>query len=426
MAARPKDPETPKRWQVTYVTPDRQEKTLGTFSSERDAQRVIQSLQVSQVSGRSSRRTRGSVTKNRAGNWQVRYTDPNGTRRAGGTYRRKEDADQALARVLNAIENGTWTVLDQARADGLDPKRITLLQACHAYLDTRVNSQGRQLSPNTAKEYPRLLAKVAPDLADRPLRAITQADIERWWSRASKETPAQASKTYSHVKTVMTYALKRKWIRENPCDIQGAGNYRPAIPGDIPTESQVQLMLDLADEPMRTIVALGAYCALRKGEILELRRKDFQSRETPDGETWWYISVSRGVVWDGENNPIVGPPKTRSSIRTVAIPKQGGAEAIVLERLRQIPAHPDTLLVSRDKEGAVHWGESMLNPRWWKLRALAGYQGRFHLLRNYGLTWYGQKGATDKEIMDRGGHSTLRVSLGYQRSTDRETSLLDR
>jgi integrase len=185
-------------------------------------------------------------------------------------------------------------------------------------------------------------------------------------------------------------------------------------------------MLELADEPMRTIVALAAYCALRKGEILELRRKDFQSQETPEGETWWYVSVSRGVVWDGETNPIVGPPKTRSSVRTIAIPKQGGAEAIVLERLRQIPAHPDALLVSRDKAGKVHWGESMLNPRWQKLRALAGYGGRFHLLRNYGLTWYGQKGATDKEIMARGGHSTLRVSLAYQRSTDRETSLLDR
>ena len=37
MAARPRDPETSKRWQVTYVTPDKQEKTLGVFTSEREA-----------------------------------------------------------------------------------------------------------------------------------------------------------------------------------------------------------------------------------------------------------------------------------------------------------------------------------------------------------------------------------------------------
>jgi hypothetical protein len=32
---------------------------------------------------RGPRRGRGSITKNRAGNWQVRYTDPYGKRRAG-------------------------------------------------------------------------------------------------------------------------------------------------------------------------------------------------------------------------------------------------------------------------------------------------------------------------------------------------------
>ena len=84
MAARPKQLQTRKNWRVTYVTPDKEEKTLGIFASEREAQKVIQSLQVSQVAGRSSRRTRGSVSKNRSGNWQVRYTDPNGKRRAGG------------------------------------------------------------------------------------------------------------------------------------------------------------------------------------------------------------------------------------------------------------------------------------------------------------------------------------------------------
>jgi hypothetical protein len=34
---------------------------------------------------RGTRRARGSVTRNRVGNWQVRYTDPHGVRRAAGT-----------------------------------------------------------------------------------------------------------------------------------------------------------------------------------------------------------------------------------------------------------------------------------------------------------------------------------------------------
>ena len=373
---------------------------------------------------RGTRRARGSVTRNRVGNWQVRYTDPHGSRRAAGTFQRKADAEQALARVLTAIENNTWAVLDDTTTDGLDPKTVTLREASKLYTDNRMNRQGRSLSWNTAAEYPRLVDRVLTALADKPLRSITSRDIERWWNTAYQDAPAQASKSYTHLNSVMKYALKRKWIRENPCDIEGASNYRPPVEPPIPTEVEVALMLELADQPMRTVLALAAHCGLRKGEILELRRKDITTEEAPDGTSWLWIHVTRAVVWEGENNPKVSPPKTPGSVRSIPAGKKTGAEQILLERLQQIPEHPDTLLVSRDQAGKVHWGESMLNPPWRKLRAQAGYSGRFHALRAYHSTWYTQQGATDKETMARLGHTTSRVALRYQRTTGRETSLL--
>ena len=94
---------------------------------------------------RGPRRARGSVTRNRVGNWQVRYTDPHGSRRAAGTFQRKADAEQALARVLTAIENNTWAVLDDTAGDGLDPKTVTLREASKLYTDNRMNRQGRSL-----------------------------------------------------------------------------------------------------------------------------------------------------------------------------------------------------------------------------------------------------------------------------------------
>ena len=375
-------------------------------------------------SKRGPRRARGSVSRNRVGNWQVRYTDPHGSRRAAGTYQRKADAEQALARVLTAIENNTWAVLDDTTADGLDPRTVTLRQASTLYTENRVNRQGRTLSWNTAGEYSRMVDTTLERFAEKPLRGITARDIERWWSNAHQATPAQASKAYSHLKSVMKYALKRKWIRENPCDIEGASNYRPPVEPETPTDTEVALMLELADQPMRTVLALAAHCGLRKGEILELRRKDITSEEGPDGSGWLYVHISRSIVWEGENNPKVSPPKTPGSIRSLAVPKTGGAEQILLDRLQEITDHPETLLVSRDQAGKVHWGESMLNPRWQKLRAQAGYTGRFHSLRNYHLTWYAKQGATLREVMDRGGHSTPRMALRYQRSTGRETTLL--
>ncbi len=46
---------------------------------------------------RGPRRGRESITKNRAGNWQVRYTYPDGKHPAGGTFRTKADADAKLS-----------------------------------------------------------------------------------------------------------------------------------------------------------------------------------------------------------------------------------------------------------------------------------------------------------------------------------------
>jgi len=386
---------------------------------------------------RGPRRAKGSISKSRVGNWQVRYTDPYGQRRVAGTFRRKADAEQALARVLNAIDDNTWSVLDDAMSDGVDPKAVTLRQASALYVESRSNREGRSLSVYTLQEYPRLVDKVLTELADKPVRAIRPRDVERWWSKqraladerqqAGKKhggTTAQASKAYSHLNSVMAYALKRKWIRENPCDLEGVSNYLPAIETPAPTESEVALMLQFAPEPMRTIVALAAYCGLRKSDILELRRKDFHSVEQDNGDTWWYVSLTRSVKWPSENVTIVDRPKSRASVRTLAIPKEGGAEEIILKRLRTIPQHPDTLLVSKDDAGKIHWSKSMLKPRWYKVRALAGYTGSFHSLKKFHLTWYAQKGATDREIMDRGGHTTMRVAMRYQRNMNREIDLL--
>lgn len=160
-------------------------------------------------SKRGTRRARGSVSRNRVGNWQVRYTDPNGQRRAAGTFQRKADAEQALARVLTAIENNTWAVLNDTAEDGLDPKIVTLRQASKLYTDNRMNRQGRTLSWNTAAEYPRLVDRVLTALADKPLRSITARDVERWWGTAHQEAPAQASNARTHCKSVVKYAPKR-------------------------------------------------------------------------------------------------------------------------------------------------------------------------------------------------------------------------
>ena len=373
---------------------------------------------------RGPRRGRGSITKNRVGNWQVRYTDPYGKRRAGGTFRLKGDADQQLAKILASIENNTWREIDNTVSGDLNPKTITLRQASVWYCKGRPNRNGQVLSQYTTAEYARLVDKVLIRLADKPLRSIRRDDVNNWWADVFERTPTQASRAYTHLNSVMRYALDMQWILENPCRIKNASNYRPAEDPAIPTEAEVAVMLQMAEQPLRTVIALAAHCGLRKGEILELRRKDITSEKGPDGDVWWFVSVRRGVRWRGENDATVSPPKTRTGIRTLGVPKVGGAEEILLERLQAIPEYPDTLIVSKDPAGTVHWSKSMLNPGWQRVRAVAGFSGRFHSLRAYHLTWFGQQGASMKELQARGGHSDYAMVMKYQRTTGREIDLL--
>ncbi len=56
-------------------------------------------------------------------------------------------------------------------------------------------------------------------------------------------------------------------------------------------------------------------------------------------------------------------------------------------------------------------------------RSLAG-DDTVHSLRAYHLTWFGQQGASMKELQARGGHSDYAMVMKYQRTTGREIDLL--
>ncbi|GAB2480534.1 hypothetical protein GCM10027030_13190 [Luteococcus sediminum] len=70
-------------------------------------------------------------------------------------------------------------------------------------------------------------------------------------------------------------------------------------------------------ERYRAMVHIAAWCALRYGELTELRRKDVDMTEG-------VINVTRGVTWvkddEGKAAARVGAPKTAAGVRAVHIP----------------------------------------------------------------------------------------------------------
>lgn len=350
----------------------------------------------------------------------MRYTDPNGIRRTGRTtYKSKSLAELELSRIRAAIESGTWQVDQTPQVGDLEPKTITLSQLAKHWREQQVNAKGQPLSPNTLREYERLIERTLRNLASKPIRSISRQQIEAWRAPELKRAPNQTSKAYKHLKTLMTWAHKRAWIATNPCDIERGTAYTPSEPV-APTSEQVQIMLDNAPAPFDALLALAAYGGLRKGEILELRRKDIEVIKN-DAETWIRVNVSRGVIWD-ENRAIVRKPKTEAGVRSLLLPLK--ASTLIQSHLNRISIDPEALLFPKHPGTNEHMGEYQINPIWRKTRALAGYSGRFHALRTYAATEFAKLNPTNQELMDRFGHRDIKTAMRYQRTTGRDAELL--
>lgn len=369
---------------------------------------------------RAPRRGIGSVRKVSSGRHQVRYTDPYGTRRTGGTFATKALAEQELARISRAVESGTWTPGNTATPGGTPSNKVTLRAVGEQWRASRVNKRGLPLSPNTLKEYERLINSTLSPFADKAIRGITPAQVEGWWAGEHHRAPNQASKAYKHLSQLCAYAIKQGYLQLNPCRVEGAANYQPATLPDVPTLKDVRIMLETAEYPWEAFLSMAAWGGFRKGELLELRRKDVERVEA-DGETWWTVNVRRAVIWDGAT-AVVREPKTPGSIRTVTLP--GFVTEALDAHLKALPLGAEQLLFPNQKNTSKHQGEFELRRAWKAAQDASGYQGRFHSLRAFAATQYGLLGATAVELMDRLGHRNVKTAMRYQRTTGREVALL--
>lgn len=101
-------------------------------------------------------------------------------------------------------------------------------------------------------------------------------------------------------------------IPYNPAHIRGAGNVKPVHRIQPATLAELETIVDELPDRYKLMALLAAWCALRFGELTELRCKDIDLRNKR-------VKVTRGVVRAG-GKFIVSPPKTDAGVRDVAIP----------------------------------------------------------------------------------------------------------
>ena len=163
---------------------------------------------------------------------------------------------------------------------------------------------------------------------------------------------------------------------------------------------------------------LAAWCAMRFGELAELRRGDIDLRTNR-------VKIRRGVVRvDGEF--IVGPPKSDAGSRDVAIPPH--LVPLVKDHLSHTWDPERTRCCFRlqrrePSHGAIHSLQGVLSGA----RGGRPQDLRWHDLRHTGAVLAAQTGATLAELMGRLGHTTPGAAMRYQHAAaDRDAEIARR
>jgi integrase len=165
------------------------------------------------------------------------------------------------------------------------------------------------------------------------------------------------------------------------------------------------------------MVTLASWCALRFGEIIELRCGNIDLSDE-------VIRIRRAAVRVGGTYQITSP-KSDAGVRDVAIPPHI-IPLIEAHLAKYVDAERDSLIFPPDNDG--HLQPSTLYRHWYKARDAAGRKDlRFHDLRHSGAVLAAATGASLAELMARLGHSTPAAAMRYQHAAagrDREIAAL--
>ncbi|MGC4933855.1 site-specific integrase [Gordonia sp. DT30] len=351
---------------------------------------------------KSTRRSFGKIRQERSGRYQASYVGQDARRHtAPHTFTAKLDAEGWLSLERRLIEHGEWTP-PALRTEQKAARAITLREFAEKWIDER------GVAPKTRALYRRLLdSRILPHLGDEVLADITPAVIRTWWAALGTDnTPTSSAQAYALARTIFGTAVTDGLITANPCQIRGAGRSPRRRDLELLTVAELDRVAAMLPETYGLFVVVSAWCGLRFGEVIELRRKDVQVTE--DGMV---LRIRRAATLvDGKLH--VGKPKTEAGIRDVHVPPHVARR--LTDHMRRHTGRGGESFVFRSRNGTRLAAGTVTKPFKAAVRSVGKPTFRIHDLRHVGAVLAAQSGATTKELMGRLGHTTPEMAMRYQ------------
>lgn len=380
-----------------------------------------------------ARRGFGRIRKRSSGRYQAGYIGPDGaTHYAPVTFERKADAEGWLRDESRLIERDEWQP-PKVRAIAKHASGSTLHTYAPTWLDTHRRSNGEPLKARTREHYESLLnSRIYPTLGDLPMHTITE-DTLTAWRDGLPATPTANAHAYALLRGILTTAAKKD-PRIKPPMIPGASKSTTRHKAEPATLAELTVIVDNMPPKYQLAILLMSWCALRFGEMAELRRQDVSLRTGR-------IRVRRGVV-RAYGERLVTTPKSGAGVRDVTIPPH------LVELVRahlEDHAQPGPAGLLFPGANGAQVAQSTLNGKpgrrriikgrivnesatgFCKAREAAGRPDlRLHDLRHTGAVLAAQTGATLAELMARLGHSTPTAAMRYQHAAkDRDKAIAE-
>jgi integrase len=336
--------------------------------------------------------------------FQANYVGPDKVRYNGpDTFGSRLDAEAWLASERRLIELGVWTS-PRVRAAAQAATSETVTQYAGRWIAER------KLSERTRREYEsKLRLHITPTpLGSVPIAILTAPIVRAWYAGLDKKYPTRNAHCYALLHAICETAVTPdELLPANPCVIKGAmyaAAQRKAV--ILSVDELAALAEAIKPERLKALILLKAWCGLRWGEVIELRRKDIDN----DAEV---VRVRRAA--GHRNGCHIGPLK-QGKPHTVVIPPH----------IRADLKHHLDVFVAKDEEaqlfpparGGCHLNDRVfrdyLDPALEAIGHKTGEDGmRVHDLKHFAGTMASRVGNL-RETMARLGHSTVKAALVYQ------------
>jgi len=323
--------------------------------------------------------------------WQVLYRDPATKReRSAGVFNRKVDATRQLRAVEYKLEAGEW----------IDPTLQATLYAdwARTWIETRSD-----LKRSTFDGYVSLLDnRIIPVFGKARLQDIRAINVEQWVADMASEglSPSRTRQAYNVLSSSLKAAVRSDMIRSNPAD----GVKLPRIKDNEMrhlTPAEVESIANRVGDEYEALVYVLAYCAIRAGEAVALRRKN--------------VNIVRSELRIMESATEIngriefGATKNRRN-RNVTVPKF--LMKLLAERLENYVANdPDALVFGSPHGGALRLS-NFRHRIWYPAIKGTDLEGlRIHDLRHTAASVLINQGLHPKIVQQHLGHSSIVVTM---------------